>query len=132
MSNTAPQMIADGAARVVALVEQAVADGSMLGNNVNERGVTSIITQMRTALPRVARILVAGAPFDVVDPVIESTITTMIAADREHDDDIAREVRTMEPDESENVDRQCALYLLGVLVGAELARLTSPSSGGVR
>lgn len=112
-------------ALLVAYIEQAVKGGSAIADNLTELGSDSILVKLRAALPHAPVIAFGGDRFNACDGLVERTVTAMKRADKQ------RLSAVPEPDEWQRAallsddDDPEAWYLLGLLVGAELA-------GGVR
>lgn len=103
------------AERLVRTVVEAAADsgGDLAGGDLTHDGVRAIVAQLRTALPYVPRIIIGGAALNCMDRIVEKALAAMVSrAVREGQHDLA---------EAPDAERAEALYLLGLLVGAELA-----------
>lgn len=103
------------AERLVRTVVEAAADsgGDFAGGDITQDGVRAIVAQMRTALPYVPRIIISGAALNCMDRIAVKARAAMVSrAVREGEHD---------PAEAPDAERAEALYLLGLLVGAELA-----------
>jgi hypothetical protein len=107
-----------GARRIIRLIEQAEADCAphSFPSGVN---VDHALDLLRTGLPFVPRILLAGTALNFTEDVNEAAVVAMIT----------RWTDGMPEDLEDEFNREQALYLLGMLVGAELAACARPEDG---
>ena len=108
--------------RLIRLIEQTAAHEGGHIANITETGVRDIVGALRAALPYIPRLILSGGALDIGHDVTGAAVEAMMAAQAACDrDEFARTYRDEDPDEVEVADREQALYLLGVLVGAALA-----------